>query len=167
MNSISQCTEGYYVIYHYFATNEIFTEARKVISVMGISENDNLGAAYMNFNSEVAQLKSSMPQQGKCYLGSIIYRPSSAYTNTIKARIVSIVGSENSHPPVSIAPDSEDYLEIDEKQELSFKMEAPEDGTMYAEKINHGFPLSQITIGTFTGRKKLSATSNNRLALEP
>ena len=54
MNSISQCTEGYYVIYHYFATNEIFTEARKVISVMGISEYDNLGAAYMNFNSELA-----------------------------------------------------------------------------------------------------------------
>ena len=148
MNSLTQCTEGYYVIYHYFATNEIAIESRKMISVMGIAQYDSLGAAYINTNAELVQIKAAMPQQGKCYLGSVIYQTSSAYTNTIKARIVGIVGNELSHPPVSIAPGSEDYLFIDEKQELSLKMEAPADDVTYGRKNKAWVPVTVGTGGT-------------------
>lgn len=134
MNSLSQCTDGYFVVYHYFATNEISIEARKMISVMGIAQYSSIGAAYINIDAELVQIKAAMPQQGKCYLGSVIYQSSSAYTNTIKARIVGIVGDKVTHPPVSIAIGSEPYLEIDEKQELAFKMEAPVDGKTYGRQ---------------------------------
>jgi hypothetical protein len=117
--SLAECASGNYCLYHIFATNEILTTSRKTISVMGIAEYTTLADAYANVNFELDSVFTYMPQQGACYIGSIIVQTDDTYSNSIKARIVSIVAKET-HPPVSIAPGSEIYLSINDKQELAF-----------------------------------------------
>lgn len=119
----AEAASGNFVIYHYFATNDILPPNgdgihRKIISVMGAQEYTSLGAAYLNNDAELAVIMPYMPQQGRCYIGSVIFQTADEYTNTIKARVVGLVGNEKSHPPVTIAADSKTYLEIDDKQEL-------------------------------------------------
>jgi hypothetical protein len=112
--SLAECASGNYCLYHIFATNEILTTSRKTISVMGIAEYTTLADAYANVNFELDSVFTYMPQQGACYIGSIIVQTDDTYSNSIKARIVSIVAKET-HPPVSIAPGSEIYLSINDK----------------------------------------------------
>ena len=118
MINLAQAASGNYVLYHIFATNEILTTSRKIISVMGIAEYTNLADAYKGTEPELDQIVTYMPQQGRCYLGSIILQTSDDYTNGEKARIVALTGNET-HPPVSIAENSKELLAITGKQELS------------------------------------------------
>ena len=118
MINLAQAASGNYVLYHIFATNEILTTSRKIISVMGIAEYTNLADAYKGAEPELDQIVTYMPQQGRCYLGSIILQTSDDYTNGEKARIVALTGNEK-HPPVTIAENSKALLEITGKQELS------------------------------------------------
>jgi len=125
--SLQQATSGNFVLYHIFATNEILTESRKIISVMGTAEYTTLADAYKGAEPELNGIVTYMPHQGRCYLGSMIVQTSDDYTNDKKARIVALTGNE-SHPPVTIAEGSEDVLEIDENQKLAIKMAPPADG---------------------------------------
>ena len=118
MINLAQAASGNYVLYHIFATNEFLNTSRKIISVMGISEFTSLADAYKGAEPELDQIVTYMPQQGRCYLGSIILQTSDDYTNGEKARIVALTGNEK-HPPVTIADNSKALLEITGKQELS------------------------------------------------
>lgn len=117
--SIAEVTNGYYCLYHLFASNEHFNVSRKVVSVMGRQQYEKLAEPYTFVNAELDAIYTAMPQQGKCYLGSIIIQTDDAYTNAVKARIVGVIGEV--HPPVTIGEASTDFLEIDEKQVLNFQ----------------------------------------------
>ncbi len=129
--SLAQAASGNYVLYHIFATNEILTESRKIISVMGTAEYTALADAYKGVEPELDGIETYMPQQGCCYLGSIVVQTSDDYTNTMRARIVGVVGDEKKgHPPVTIAEGSKTILSINENQELSiYALPAGTDGT--------------------------------------
>ena len=117
-STLAECSSGNYCLYHIFATNEILTSSRKIISVMGIAQYTNLADAYANVLPELDSVFTYMPQQGACYISTIIVQTDDDFTNSIKARIVSIAAKE-SHQPVSIHPDSQSKLSINEKQQLS------------------------------------------------
>ena len=121
--SVVEATESYHVLYHIFATNEILTEERKTISVMGMAEYEFLAGAYQGVDAELDEISAYMPHQGRCYLGSVIVQTSDTFTNAMAARIVGVIGDGiKFHPPVTIAPGSEDWLQIDEAQELAFSI---------------------------------------------
>jgi hypothetical protein len=169
--SLEQADSGNFVLYHIFATNEILTESRKIVSVMGTAQYTTLADAYMGVNTELDGIVTYMPQQGKCYLGSIIVQTSDDFTNSQKAIIVALTGHE-SHPPVTIAPGSKQYLGINDKQELSiyvdnlpggetttydWNIHSPEQIIGYvAEPVNiiatidgTGTPVTTIPAGTY------------------
>jgi len=123
-NSIADADSGKFVMYHQFSTNEHVTVARKTISVMGQAQYSKLAAAFAAIDSELDILYTKLPQQGVCYLGSIILQTDDAYTNSQKARIVGFSGDSNkTHLPVTIADNSKQYISITEDQELSVDLE--------------------------------------------
>ncbi len=153
--SLAQADSGNYVLYHIFATNEVLTASRKTISVMGTAQYTTLADAYKGVDPELNGIVTYMPQQGRCYLGSIIIQTSDDYTNDKKARIVALTGNEI-HPPVSIAPGSEDYLSVNEKQELAINVGALPGGEAPTYDWNiHG---PQQIIGNLTESVNLIAT---------
>lgn len=117
LNSLAEADSGNFVLYHIFATNELVTEARKIISVMGTAQYPNLARAFKAIDSELDSIYTYMPFQGRCYLDTIILEVNDAYANDVKARIV-YFGTGISHPPVTIHEESIQYLEIDEFQVL-------------------------------------------------
>jgi hypothetical protein len=121
--SLAQADSGNFVLYHIFATNEILTASRKIISVMGTAQYTTLADAYKGVEPELDGIYTYMPQQGRCYLGSIIIQTADEYTNDVKARIVALTGN-GSHPPVTIADGSKLYLSINDKQELEIDVDA-------------------------------------------
>lgn len=137
--SLAQADSGNFVLYHIFATNEILTPSRKIISVMGTAQYTTLANAFMGVEPELDGISSYIPMQGRCYLGSIIIQTSDAYTNDKKARIVALTGNET-HPPVTIVDASKPYLFINEKQELGINVDAlpagPGGGTDYDFNIH-------------------------------
>ena len=82
-----------FVLYHYFATNEISNASRKIISVMGTAQYTSIQAAYTGTKAELDSIKNLMPMQGRCYIDSAIFQTSDNYTNAVKARIVGFVKS--------------------------------------------------------------------------
>lgn len=124
MNNVAQADSGNFVLYHIFATNEIAVTQRKTISVMGTAQYTDLADVYKGIESELDDIFTYLPQQGRCYLGSIIIQTSDEYTNDVKARIVAITGNTQ-HPPVTIAEVSKALASINEKQELTITPEAP------------------------------------------
>lgn len=137
--SLAQADSGNFVLYHIFATNEILTASRKIISVMGTAQYTTLADAYKGVEPELDGIASYVPMQGRCYLGSIIIQTSDDYTNAKKARIVALTGNEM-HPPVTIVDASKPYLFINEKQELGINIDAlpagPGGGTDYDFNIH-------------------------------
>lgn len=90
-----------FVIYHYFATNEIGDSTRKIISVMGTSQYPSVQAAYAGNRAELNDIEKHLPMQGRCYIDSAIFQTSNDYTNAVKSRIVGFVSSllsESSEP---------------------------------------------------------------------
>ncbi len=138
--SLAQADSGNFVLYHIFATNEILTASRKIISVMGTAQYTTLADAYKGVEPELDGIASYVPMQGRCYLGSIIIQTSDDYTNAKKARIVALTGNEISHPPVTIAEESKLSLAIDENQELRF-LDAPADGKNYGRNNKSWVPV--------------------------
>ena len=136
---------GKYVMYHAFATNDML-DSHQIVSVMGRQQYDSLSAAMVDRESELIILLNEMPQTGKCYLATLFYEVNDAFTNTPKARLVSVFdNSLATHPPVSIDPDSSEYLSISDKQVLSINPEglgggglpdAPADGNTYGRNNN-------------------------------
>ncbi|WP_297095616.1 hypothetical protein [uncultured Draconibacterium sp.] len=138
--SLTQCTNGWFVAYHVFATNDRL-DGQQIISVAGQNQYEKLAEAFAQVQNEVNTIYGLSPQQGLCYLGSVIYQTSDAYTNAVKARIAGFSGDEE-HPAVSIAPGSEDYLSINEDQELAFDADALQfaDGlSAYEIAVQNGF----------------------------
>lgn len=124
-----EATSGYHVLYHIFATNEIGTASRKIISVMGAGQYEKLAAAYYAVDTELETIAAWMPHQGRFYVGSIVVQTSGDYTNTMAARVVGVVGEQSkSHSPVTIAPASSGLASIDENQELNILLPTPPDG---------------------------------------
>lgn len=120
-------TSGKYVMYHAFATNDRLTD-HHVVSVMGRVQYDSLADAWAGMDAELLTLHAEMPQTGKCHLATLFYEVNNAFTNTPKARLVSVANSNGlgegnnceCHPPVSIASGSRQYLSITEQQVLAF-----------------------------------------------
>ncbi|WP_372775671.1 hypothetical protein [Mangrovibacterium sp.] len=115
--AVVQADDMNYVLYHIFATNEIGTASRKIISVMGSAQYTSLADAYAAAPAELDALDSWMPQQGRLHIDTIVVRTSDSYTNDAAAIIVGVIG--DTHPPVTIAENSKQLLEITDKQELS------------------------------------------------
>jgi hypothetical protein len=86
---------------------------------MGQNQYETLAEAYVSRESELDIIYGLMPHQGRCYLGTVVYQTSSAYTNAVKSRIVAHVNNAISHSPASIAPGNENYLTIDENQVIT------------------------------------------------
>ena len=115
--AVVPAASGNYVLYHIFATNEILTASRKIISVMGSAEYTSLADAYSAAPAELDALNTWMPQQGRFHIDTIVVQTSDDFTNDASSIIVSIAAK--THPPVTIADNSKDLLEITGKQELS------------------------------------------------
>jgi hypothetical protein len=155
LNSITECADENFVFYHIFATNEIGTTARKIISVMGTHEYTTAGDSFKALDSELDEIAAYMPQQGRCYLGSALMQTADAFANTINARLV-VVMNGDTHPPVSIAEGSELYLAINAQQELSIDVAALPGGETYAYEWDIHSP-DQI-IGDLDEPENLAAT---------
>ncbi len=122
LTSITEADDENFVLYHIFATNEINNPSRKIISVMGTHEYISAGDAFKGIDGELNDIFSYMPQQGRCYIGSLLFQTSDAYTNDIKSRLVVIIDREM-HPPVSIEPGSRQYLFINAQQQLGINVD--------------------------------------------
>ena len=118
LNSLTVVTSGNYVLYHIFATNEILSETRKIISVMGTSQYLTIGEAFKGIESELDSIYTYLPYQGRCYLGTVIYQTDDAYSNSVNTRIVTLT-TEKPHNPVSIHDDSAAFGSIDDNQVLT------------------------------------------------
>jgi hypothetical protein len=136
---ITEATSDFHVMYHVFSVNEHVSAARKVVTAMGTNEYETLPEAYTNVIPELDGIYKLMPQQGVCYLGTVVFQTSDGYTNSVKARIVAFFEKDASHPPVAIALDSVDFLDITEAQVLSWKGERPITITQAA----HGFVVGK------------------------
>jgi len=132
--TLIETDSGKFSMYHLFAVNEHFDNSKKVISVMGTSQYPSVALAYIAIRAELNSIYQFMPQQGRCYLGTVILESNDDFTNSVKARIVFFVGDKDEHPPVTIAEDSTKFLGIDENQELRF---IP--GTLPITQAAHGF----------------------------
>ncbi len=142
-----------FVCYHIFATNEHKTEIQKVISAMGTDQYTTLGAAYYGIETELTSIYEYTPYKGMCLLGTIILEIDNTYTNSVHARIVGFSGG--SHPPVTIAEDSKDVLEITDKQVLSFK--SPVNNV---NQIAHGFTVGNAIRHNETSFVKAQANND-------
>jgi hypothetical protein len=138
---ISEATSNFHVMYHVFSVNEHVNATRKVVTVMGTNEYETLPEAYTNVIPELDGIYKLMPQQGVCYLGTVVFQTSDGYTNSVKARIVAFFEKDASHPPVAIALDSVDFLDITESQVLSWKGERPITITQAAHGFIVGKPI--------------------------
>ena len=141
--SLAQADSGNYVLYHIFATNEILTASRKIISVMGTAQYTTLADAFQGVNPELDGIVTYIPHQGRCYLGSIIVQTSDDFANDVKARIVALTGNEM-HPPVTIAEGSKQYLSIDEKQELAYNSTALNETIAETIETNNNTTIPEI-----------------------
>ena len=125
---------GKYVMYHIFATNDKIAN-HHIISISGRNQYDSLADAWAGNDSELQTLHEDLPQSALCFIGTLFYEVDDSFSNSAKARLVSINdGGQKSHPPVTIADDSKQYLSITEKQELSFTP-----GATVVVQPNHGF----------------------------
>ena len=115
--AIIQAASGNFLLYHIFATNEIGDASRKIISVMGSAEYTTLADAYTAAPAELDALNTWMPQQGRFHIDTIVVQTSDDFTNDAASIIVNI--ATKTHPPVTIADNSKDLLDITGKQELS------------------------------------------------
>jgi len=93
LSELTEADNDNFVIYHYFATNEIENSSRKIISVMGIEQYTSLQAAYTANRAELNEIENSLPMQGRCYIDSAIFQYSDNYTNDLKSRLVGFVSS--------------------------------------------------------------------------
>lgn len=82
---LTEASEGYFVLMHLFATNDIETP---VIALLGINQYQNTPQARAAAESEISAL-SGLPFTEFTAIGSVIFETRNSYTNTPKARVVS------------------------------------------------------------------------------
>lgn len=85
--SIATVPDKGFVLYHVFAINGKDGED-KMISVMGQSIYDKVADARQGANQEISSLISSLVEEEKVPIGTIIYEVRNTYSNAVKARIV-------------------------------------------------------------------------------
>jgi hypothetical protein len=102
LTGFAEADNGNFVLYHYFATNEISNASRKIISVMGTVQYTSIQSAFTGTQAELDSIKNLMPMQGRCYIDSAIFQTSDNYTNAVKSRIVGFVKS--------LWPDTREYV---------------------------------------------------------
>lgn len=93
LTGFADADKGNFVLYHYFATNEIGNASRKIISVMGTAQYNSIQSAFTGTQGELDSIKNLMPMQGRCYIDSAVFQTSDNYTNAVKSRIVGFVKS--------------------------------------------------------------------------
>jgi hypothetical protein len=81
----TECTDGYFMLYHVFATNCVISP---LISVMGIAQYANKNECCKAAKEEVDLLKKKIPHQNALPLVSFAFEINSGFSNTVKARIV-------------------------------------------------------------------------------
>jgi len=86
--AVVPATEGYFVMYHIFFTNDTL---EPFISVMGQEQYDKVSMATLMMSTEVQQVKDLLPHQNLLHIGSLIFQTSAAYGNMYKSRIVNQV----------------------------------------------------------------------------
>lgn len=84
--SLQEVGNGNYVLVHVLATNDINTP---VVAILGTSEYNNKNSASDGARTELASL-TGLPFAELVPLGTVIFEVSNGYTNTVKARIVSV-----------------------------------------------------------------------------
>jgi len=84
--SLQEVSNGNYVLVHVLATNDINTP---VVAILGTSEYNNKNNARDGARTELASL-TGLPFAELVPLGTVIFEVSNGYTNTVKARIVSV-----------------------------------------------------------------------------
>ncbi len=160
---VVQATNNYYVAYHVFETNDLIA-GQQTISVMGQAEYQNLSEAFDQSKNEVNTIYSIAPQNGLCYLGSVIFHSSDNYTNSVKSKIAGFAADDKQqHPPVSIANDSKDFATINEKQEISFNPESFQSGNssfITVTQTAHGLSVNQAIRHDGTNYVKAKADSS-------
>ena len=86
-SGITQATHEWFVLYHLFVTN---CRLNQHISVVG-QQYETLPMAAANIDAEVSTIRQQMPHSNMMHIGSIVLQTSDDYTNSAKARIVTIV----------------------------------------------------------------------------
>lgn len=84
--SLQEVQEGYYIAVHYFAIND--TDL-KVVGILGTAEYSTVKAARAGIEVEILSI-SGIPMEEFVLLGSVLFQSSTSYSNTPKARVVTI-----------------------------------------------------------------------------
>jgi hypothetical protein len=79
-------TDGYFVMYHIFFTNDIL---EPFISVIGQDEYATVSQASQMSKIELQQVKDLLPHQNLLHIGTLLFQTSAAFGNAYHARIVS------------------------------------------------------------------------------
>ena len=90
--SIVECTDSYFVFYHCYATT---SDVYPVLCFMGTAQYSTVILARAAAVSEMTALNSVFPLYVLTPLGSILYQTDDTYSNTVKARVISISGTED------------------------------------------------------------------------
>lgn len=89
--SLQEVGNGNYVLVHVLATNDRNTP---VVAILGTNEYGNKNEASDGARTELASL-TGLPFAELVPLGTVIFETSNGYTNTVKARIVSVATGVN------------------------------------------------------------------------
>lgn len=86
----TEATNGYYVLYHIFATND---QNQPYISVMGQSEHLLLADARDAAETELTSLiNTGLPFQEFTPIATVLFKTNNTYSNAVKARTISVNG---------------------------------------------------------------------------
>lgn len=81
----TELTNGYFVLAHIFATNDV---TYPVIAIQGEQEYSTLATATTGATNEINSLVAAgIPLSEFLYIGAVVYESNSGYTNAIKARV--------------------------------------------------------------------------------
>jgi len=81
----SPAQEGYYVMYHLFATN---CTINPLISAMGLAEYESIGDAKKAMQYEIDTIRHTFPHSNLMLIDTVIFQTSEFYENSVKVRLV-------------------------------------------------------------------------------
>ena len=173
--TLSEVTNGYYVMYHIVAVNGI---NKGYASFPGITEYATFNNAQEASHVEMHQLLSMLTYKGTLPVGSIIFHCSNSYTNAVKAKIVSVFPNENyvDWTLTSLADgiSSPNHTELRElylvDSNILFGHISYRDQTIYGAKTFNSFPITPSLAPTtnyeVANKKYVDDISFNRPALD-
>jgi hypothetical protein len=83
--------DGYFVMYHIFATNCLLTP---LISAMGLAEYETIGDAAKAKDWEIDQIRQTFVQSNMMLIDTVIFQTSAAYGNDVKTRLVALAPND-------------------------------------------------------------------------